>query len=439
MINDIVPITSEKRHVNLKGTVLETRVVTGEGGGPEKTIVNTPRYMTSYGYPTFCAYMHPPKDPGFEIIRRRAESLNCPMLGIDDRGVFDRTVSAQLLKICQEKQIAIWHAHDYKSNFLGLRLRKQHPMKLVTTVHGWVRHTWKTPFYYALDKFCLRGYDHVLCVSHDLYEQCLRLGVKKERCSLIENAIDVMQYSRTMKVEEAREKMGFPKDRLIVGACGRLSPEKNFAGLIHAVSSLIDDGIPVSLFIAGDGPIRENLQKQINTTGHDQHIRLLGFRNDVMTFYQALDLFVLNSIREGLPNVVLEAMAYEVPVLSTRVAGVPRLITNGYDGVLMEIKNETELKHRLRALLEDADYRRMIGENGNFTISSQYGFGVRMKKIRDIYDRLLGIAQNEEDAQNAENTENTQNTKITGNAENTDPTKDAPQTESTGKNCQKNH
>ena len=86
-----------------------------------------------------------------------------------------------------------------------------------------------------------------------------------------------------------------------------------------------------------------------------------------------------------------------MPVLSTRVAGVPRLITNGYDGVLIDMKNEVELKIRLKTLLEDPDYRRMIGENGNFTIKRQYSFGVRMKKIRDIYDQLLGCDSPEKD------------------------------------------
>lgn len=391
MINEIVPITSEKRKTNVKAVVLETRVVTGEGGGPEKTIINTPRYMTNYGYPTFCAYMHPPKDPGFDVIRKRAEKLSCPILSIDDRGIFDRSVAARLLEICQEKGVTLWHGHDYKSNLLGLKLRKQHPMKLVTTVHGWVRHTWKTPLYYLLDRWSLRYYDHVICVSHDLYEQCLRLGVKPDRCSLIENAIDTIQYARSMKVEEAKEKLGFPKDRFVIGACGRLSPEKNFAGLIRVTAELIDEGMAISLFIAGDGPIRDSLQHQIQTTGHADQIRLLGFRDDIQKFYQGLDLFVLNSLREGLPNVVLEAMAYEVPVLSTRVAGVPRLITNGYDGILIEMKNDLELKIRLKTLLEDSDYRRMIGENGNFTITRQYSFGVRMKKIRNIYDQVLGV------------------------------------------------
>ena len=389
MINEIVPITSEKRKTERKATVLETRVVTGQGGGPEKTILNTPRYMTSYGFPTLCAYMHPPKDPGFKTIEKRAEALNCPLVGIDDSGAFDRSVARNLLQICEEKNITIWHGHDYKSNYIGLKLRKKHPMKLVTTVHGWVHHTWKTPFYYLLDRWCLRRYDHVICVSNDLYEKCLALGVPENRCSLIVNAIDTMQYRRTMKLEEAKTKLGFPVHRIVIGACGRLSPEKNFAGLIRVTADLLKENVPISLFIAGDGPIRDSLQRQINATGFAEHIRLLGFRDDIMDFYQGLDVFVLNSLREGLPNVVLEAMAYEVPVISTRVAGVPRLITNGYDGVLIDIKNEMELKLRLEKLIEDFDYRRMLGENGNFTIKAQYSFGVRMKKIRDIYEKIL--------------------------------------------------
>jgi glycosyltransferase involved in cell wall biosynthesis len=203
------------------------------------------------------------------------------------------------------------------------------------------------------------------------------------------NAIDTMQYRRTMKLDEAKTKLGFPTHRIVIGACGRLSPEKNFAGLIRVVTELLKENAPISLFIAGDGPIRDSLQRQINATGFAEHIHLLGFRDDIMDFYQGLDIFVLNSLREGLPNVVLEAMAYEVPVISTRVAGVPRLITNGYDGVLIDIKNEMELKLRLGKLIEDFDYRRLLGENGNYTIKAQYSFGVRMKKIRDIYEKIL--------------------------------------------------
>lgn len=387
-MKDVVPITSSKRKVEVKGRVLEVRVVTGKGGGPEKTILNTPRYMNPFGYKTLCAYMRPPEDDGFQVILNRAKELDCEILDIPDRGMFDRSVSKRLLELCREHEITLWHGHDYKSNVLGLWLRRKHPMKLVTTVHGWVNHTWKTPLYYLLDRWSLRHYDHVICVSHDLYDRCLRLGVPKEKCSLIENAIDTKQYSRTLKREDAKAKFGFPQDRIVLGGVGRLSPEKNFAGLIRVVAKLLDENLPLSLYIAGDGPIQDSLQRLIDSTGHADQIHLTGFCANIQEFYQGLDLFVLNSLREGLPNVVLEAMAYEVPVLSTRVAGVPRLITNGYNGVLVDIQRDDQLETMLRTLVAETDYRQMIGNNGHMTILKQYNFGMRMKKIRDIYDAL---------------------------------------------------
>ena len=386
---NIVPIRSSKHRSDVRSVVLETRVVTGTGGGPEKTIINTPRYMNPFGYPTLCAYMHPPKDPGFSVLEARALKQECSLIGVDDRGMLDWSVVSRLLEICVQNDVGIWHGHDYKSNLFGLLLRRKHPMKLITTVHGWVRHTWKTPLYYALDRWCLKHYDHVICVSHDLRDRCLKLGVRPERCSLVENAIDTKQYSRRISVEAAKKQFQFPTDRLIVGACGRLSPEKNFAGLIQAVSELIHEGLPLSLYIAGEGSIQSTLQKQIDASGNADFIRLIGFRDNIQEFYQGLDLFVLNSLREGLPNVVLEAMSYEVPVLSTRVAGVPNLITNGYNGVLIDIRDAAALKVNLRLLAEKPDYRRMIAENGNLTVIHQFNFGLRMKKIRAIYDKIL--------------------------------------------------
>ena len=389
MMKDIIPINAPQRHVDLKATVLETRVVVGAGGGPEKTIINTPRFMDPYGYKTYCAYMRAPNDTVFQTLVERAEKLACPILPVDDRGMFDFGVSRRMLKLCREYDVKIWHGHDYKSNLIGWRLRRWHPMKLVTTVHGWVHNTWKTPLYYALDRWSLRHYDHVICVSNDLYEQCLKLGISKERCSLIENAIDTEQYHRSVSVSEAKKQLGFPEDRFVIGGVGRLSPEKNFAGLIRVVAKLIDAGLPLSLYIAGSGAIQAQLQQQIDATGHGDYIRLFGYCNDMPAFYQALDLFVLNSLREGLPNVVLEAMAYELPVLSTRVAGVPQLITNGYNGVLIDIQDENELEQKLQLLVNDPDYCRMIGDNGHLTVKQKYSFGLRMKKIRDIYDRLM--------------------------------------------------
>ncbi len=83
--------------------ILHTRVVCGSGGGPDKTILNSPRYLEPAGYRTLCAYMHPPGDPGFEVLRRRAQACNASLLSVQDRGPLDMKVVSQLLDVCCNK------------------------------------------------------------------------------------------------------------------------------------------------------------------------------------------------------------------------------------------------------------------------------------------------------------------------------------------------
>src|SRR6516162_7393369 len=165
--------------------VLDARVVSGSGGGPDKTILNQPRFLAPVGYLNLCAYMHPPGDPGFEQLRSKARTWQAPLVAVPDRGPWDVRVISSLLRVCRRQRVCIWHGHDYKSNVLGLLLRRFWPMRLVTTVHGWVKHTRRTPLYYGLDRFCLRRYEKVFCVSNDLYEDCLARGVPEDRCLLI--------------------------------------------------------------------------------------------------------------------------------------------------------------------------------------------------------------------------------------------------------------
>ena len=161
--------------------VLETRVVAGSGGGPDKTILNTPRFLTASGYHTVCAYMHPPTDPGFDQLREKAAQWGAPLLSVADRGATDLGVIPRMLNVCRREKVAVWHGHDYKSNALGLLLARFWKMRLITTVHGWVQHTSRTPLYYWVDRVCLPRYERVICVSEDLRQRCLESGVSPQR------------------------------------------------------------------------------------------------------------------------------------------------------------------------------------------------------------------------------------------------------------------
>jgi glycosyltransferase involved in cell wall biosynthesis len=369
--------------------VLETRVVSGTGGGPDKTILNSPRFLVEAGYRTICAYMHSPGDPGFEEIRKRALTLNAPLLSVEDRGPFDWRLLGRFLRICRQENVAIWHGHDYKSNLLGVLLRSFWPMHLVTTVHGWVQKTRRTPIYYAIDRLCLPFYEKVICVSEDLQKRCLESRVRRERCVLVENAVDTEQFTRQMSVAEAKRACGCPPNHFLIGAVGRLSAEKNFEWLVRCVVQLIRSGLDLSLWIIGDGNERARLQKVIDQSGYSNRVRLLGYRSDTIALYQAMDVLALSSIREGLPNVVLEAMALELPVVATRIAGIPRLIENEHNGLVIEPGNTEACGRALSRLYEDSQLRSRLGREARHTIELRYSFRARMQKILDIYEDVL--------------------------------------------------
>lgn len=367
--------------------VFDTRVVTGSGGGPDKTILNSPRHLEPLGYRMLCGYLHPPEDAGYSEIVRKAERYGAPLVSIPDRGPLDWRAVTALIDICRRERVDIWHGHDYKTNALGLLLKRFWPMRLVTTVHGWVHHTARTPMYYRVDKFCLPRYEKVICVSDDLHRACRRAGVPAKRCELIENAIDLDDYSRAMATDQAKAKLGLPATGFVVGAVGRLEPEKGFDVLIRSMSELGLRGIDATLVVVGEGSDRGRLESLAHSLG--VRAVLPGWKSDVRTWFEAMDLFALSSFREGLPNVLLEAMALQVPCVATRINGIPRLIQDGRNGLLVPPGDSAALTNAMQAVLTNADLRQVFRLASRKTVESRYSFPVRMQKMAAIYDELL--------------------------------------------------
>ncbi|MCA9047597.1 MAG: glycosyltransferase family 4 protein [Planctomycetaceae bacterium] len=368
--------------------VLHTRVVTGTGGGPEKTILNSPRFLRRHGIDCACLFMRSPDDGKFRILEAKAKAAAAEVIGIDDCGPFDLNVIRESIRVCRERRVDIWHAHDYKSNALGLLVRMFHPMHLVTTAHGWVQITKRTPTYYRIDRFCMKRYDQVVAVSRDLYDVCRSIGLSDERLTLVDNAIIVEDYDPSPPSPADRARFGFGNDRVLLGAAGRLSEEKGFHHLIEAVARLIECGQPIGLVIAGEGHLRESLQQQIRDRGLSEHVILAGFLKDPRELYRAIDVFVLSSLREGLPNVLLESMASQRAVVTTRVNGIPRLVTDGENGYVVEPDSVDELCGGIHRCLNSTEQRRQIAAAGRFTIENRFCFARRMEKIVDTYRRL---------------------------------------------------
>jgi glycosyltransferase involved in cell wall biosynthesis len=370
-------------------TVLHVRVVTGAGGGPDKTILRSPRYLRDCGYEELCAYLRPPRDRAFATLERRAASADAELIAIDDRGPLDWGVVRSLVDLCRRRNVLVWHGHDYKSNALGLVVGRYVPLRLVTTVHGWVQHTWRTPLYYFVDRCSLRFYEKVICVSPDLHAACLKAGVPAERCAMLDNAIETDEYARRQSIVQAKARLGYSADTLLVGGIGRLSAEKGFDRLIAAIARLRDRHPTLEAAILGEGAERARLIECIDRLGLGSQVRLVGHCDDVRPWLEAFDAFVLSSLREGLPNVVLEAMSLETPVVATRVAGVPQLIEPEVNGLLVPPDDDDALAHVIDRLLSDQQVRARIAQGGRRTVVERYDFRKRMEKMRAIYDELL--------------------------------------------------
>lgn len=357
---------------------MHARIVTGTGGGPEKTILNSPRYLQQLGWDALVVYLHPPGDPGFAVIEGRAREVGAELIGIPESLPVDPRALRRLTRICRERKVTVWHGHDYKSNLYGVLIARLHRMQLVTTVHGWVKHTSRTPLYYAIDRWCLKRYARVIAVSADLERRCLEIGVRRERLSLIENAIDTEVFrSRT-----ARRSTG----RLTIGAVGRLSEEKGFELLIEAVERLVAAGHDLALAIAGEGDLRDHLEARIAASPCADRIALLGFRSDTVQLFETFDIFCLSSLREGLPNVVLEAMAMEVPVLATRSGGMQEFARDGEDALLCDPGSVDELERGLAQLSSAADLRARLARNARRRIEADCSFAARMNRVASLYD-----------------------------------------------------
>jgi len=218
-------------------------------------------------------------------------------------------------------------------------------------------------------------------VSSTLHAEARRLGVSSERLSLIENGVDTDEYRRR----------GAPRvgtSTLHIGAAGRLTPEKGFLDLITAVEALLEEGLDVRVSIAGDGPQRGALAERIRASRHAARFALAGYVDDMRAFYTDLDLFCLSSLREGMPNVVLEAMAMSLPIVATSAGGLSTFLRDGDDALLCLPGSPAALADALRAAIRSPDLRARLGQAARTRVEQECSFAQRMQRVFAVYDRL---------------------------------------------------
>ncbi len=208
--------------------------------------------------------------------------------------------------------------------------------------------------------------------------------IPAEQIRVLANGIDPIE-----SVATGPPALGRTAGTRLIGAVGRLYPEKGYAHLIEAVALLRDSGYGVRCVILGEGPQAGELQELIERLGVGEQVQLLGRRDDVDRVVRELDVAVLCSIREGSPLAMLEYMAAGAPIVATAVGGVPELIDDGVHGLLVAGADPQALRDGIARLLDDRALAERLGAAARARRAAEFGLDGLMRRVEELYDELL--------------------------------------------------
>ena len=238
-----------------------------------------------------------------------------------------------------------------------------------------------------LDRWTNRLVTHNVCVSESVANVCRALGIAADKVSVIPNGVDVAAFATATPA--SREEFGIPPTARVLLAVGRLHPQKGFDLLLEAVTPILVNDATLHLVIVGEGPQRDVLERKIAESAHTARVRLIGRRSDVPDLMRASDLFVLSSRWEGMPNVVLEAMAAGLPVVATDVEGVREVIDDGVSGVIVAPESVASLSAGITRVLADERFGDALGQAAQERVRTEFTWEQAARRYCELWNRLL--------------------------------------------------
>jgi glycosyltransferase involved in cell wall biosynthesis len=306
----------------------------------------------------------------------------------------------QLRNFLKQNPFHIVHTHNSKAGFIGRLAAKwaQIPV-IVHTVHGFSFHDqepfWRRILFRFLEKIAVAWCDKMIFISQPLIDWALTEGVIKpqdqDKIVKIYSGIELERFQPVsdQQKNEIRKKWGLKADDPVVGIVSKLWEGKGHHTLIRAFATVQKQIKNAKLVIVGEGSLDTELKRAVQKSGLNDSVLFAGFQMDVSQIMATFNVAVLPSFFEGMGRVLLEAMAMEIPVIASRVGGIPDIVDHDRQGLLFDPGETDQLKAALLKILTDPNLARQMGKAGRQNVLSRFSAQSMVQSIQKLYLDLL--------------------------------------------------
>jgi glycosyltransferase involved in cell wall biosynthesis len=332
--------------------------------------------------------------PGGPFVER-LEAAGVPVVAVNMRPQFNPIAVAQLAAFLRRWRPDIVHCQGRGDPYGRIAARLAGAPIVISTAAAivsryWVNSRWRKLMYRAIDRATDPLVDHWIVLNQRSVEVLQEdHKVALQRISIIPNGIEVECFRpETTDGGKLRRELGLGPEAQLIGAVGRLVWEKGFDTLIAAMPAILKEHPQAHLVIAGDGELGPALRSQAEQLGIASRCHLLGYRSDVPDVLAALDLFVLSSLVEGMPMVLLEAMASGKPVVATRIPGTMGLVEDEVSGALVQEQDPHALGIAVIGLLGDKKRARDVAARGQRMVLERNTVEAMVERTCDLYGTI---------------------------------------------------
>jgi len=358
-------------------------------GGAEKILYETVKGMNNKEFNLFVCSL---KRKGEFAQKIESEGVEVISLEATDKSVFHSMIESfktlfRLINILRAKKVDILHCFLFRANLLGRIAGRLTGVPIIIS-------SVRTPevekrYQLTLDRITSFMVDRYTAVSEAVREYSIEHGISQEKILTIYNGVSLNNGSPFINGLELKKIFGIKADESVIVTIGRLRVEKGHRFFLKSMVKVREKIPAIKALIVGKGKEEEKLKRYSQKLGLDDHVIFTGEREDISEIIQIVDVFVLPSLWEGMPNVLLEAMAAGKPVVATKVGGIPELVVHEETGILVHPEDSSALANAILDLLQDKLKAKKMGEAGRVRVEEHFNISRMVEKTENLYRELL--------------------------------------------------